>query len=161
MSADKEMRLLRIISLLMKQTRDGTLEWQEKFGNTYQATLGGQTLVLERDDRYTYPEKLAVLSAEISRPKRTATLEIRDKKGEVVERIEAPNRSHQGALMEDVLDLARATGSITDSRPYRYSKDVIGGVDTLYDLVISRKEILSDAALENLLDALEGRERAK
>lgn len=71
MSQDTEARLLRIIDLLMKQTLDGTLEWRESFSRSYQATLAGQTLVLSRGTMVS-----------------GSTLEIRGKKGEVIERIE-------------------------------------------------------------------------
>lgn len=156
MSADKEARLLRVIDLLMEQTRDGTLEWQESFGNTYQATLGGQTLVLEKDVPYS-SRKLSAMEimstvaiGTVGRRRiSTATLEIRGKKGEVLERIEEPDQ------LQGSLDL------VSEFQPHKYSRTVTSAVDELYELVVNRKEAIADAAIDNLLGALEERGRVK
>ena len=141
MSQDKESRLLKVIDLLMEGTRDGSLEWEESFDSSYQTTLGGQSVVLERNPPYSIPPRPTP-----GMPG-TAALEIRGKKGEVLERVEEPD------LMQVPL------GREFDVQ--QYSKTVTGAVDELYQLVANRKEAVANAAIDSLLGALQGRVRAK
>lgn len=162
MSTDKEARLLRVIHLLMEGTRDSSLEWDESYKG-FQTTLSGQTVVLEKDVPYSVyshmrdnPQLGSMLKAAMATgvsgagiaPK-TATLEIRGKKGEVLERIENPD------------PIQPPLGTAFDAQTRRFSSEITQAVDSLYDLVANRKEILADTAIDDLLGALEGRVRAK
>lgn len=129
MSQDTEARLLKIIALLKTQTIDGTLEWRESFARSYQATLAGQTLVLSKEDVGL-----------------GSVLEIRGKKGEVIERIEK-------------LDIRAVTNPGPALNPVRFSSAVTDAVDELHSLVERRKETMLETTLNNLLNVLESRSR--
>ena len=130
MSKDTEARLLRIIDLLKTQTLNGTLEWKESFSRSYQATLAGQTLVLNKG---------------IETP--NSVLEIRGRKGEVIEQIAKTD-----------IGMIEFVNSFNPKQS-KFSARITDAVDELYSLVAQRKETILDAALDNLLNALESRSR--
>lgn len=136
MSMDKESRMLRIINLLMTQTLDGTLEWKDIYPRGYQTTLGGQSVAVSKDSN------LASVLSQAALGVGGAVLEIRGHKGEILERV-APLGIAQPLLAE----------------AYRFGPTVNEAVNALYDLVANRKEAISEAAIDNLLEALESRAR--
>lgn len=141
----------------MTGTGDGSLEWDDSYGG-YQTALGGQTLVLERNPLFAPTPRTFVEAVKADDPDSeplglpgAAVLEIRGKKGEVLERIEPLNP----LLLQGVLDRAR------EQQSGWHSATVTDAVSRLYDLVVSRKEALADAAINDVLGALEGLVRAK
>lgn len=49
MSIDMKTKLEQVLDLAIEQTRSGRLTWKQGFNSSYQATLGGLTLVTYRD----------------------------------------------------------------------------------------------------------------
>lgn len=129
-STDKDARMLKVIALLMKQTIDKKLAWQDMYPHGFQTVLGNQSVVIENN---LYGSLFQQLSG--------ATLEIRGTDGEILEKVEPMNG---------------ITGVIADAlAPRRFSYEVNKAVETLYELIKNRKEVVAEAATENLLKALE------
>lgn len=144
-SIDREARRLRVINLLMDGTRDGSLDWTESYGG-YQTVLGGQTVVLDKRDSRLKASRSGL--AYRAKPG-AASLEVRGKKGEVLEHIQEA----------DPVQIPRS--SIGGRRSSGPSREVTDALEELYRFVDSHKEIIADAAMDNLLSALEDRVRAK
>ena len=129
-SKDKDSRMLKVIALLIKQTIDGKLVWQDMYPHGFQTVLGNQSVVVENS---LYKSLFQQLSG--------ATLEIRGMDGGVLEKVEPMNG---------------VTGVVTDLlAPRKFSYEVNKAVETLYELVANRKEVAAEVATENLLKALE------
>lgn len=107
---DTEMKLSRFLDLLIQQTKAGKLSWRESYRNSYQLPLSRQTVVIRNDATSLY----------------TSALEIRDSKGEVVEKVGSditsdmmlnePGTRTDSGLIEKVSELASLVGSMRVSR---------------------------------------------
>lgn len=107
---DTEMKLSRFLNLLIQQTKAGKLSWRESYRNSYQLPLSRRTVVIRNDATSLYGP----------------ALEIRDSKGEVVEKIGSditsdmmlnePGTRTDSGLIEKVSELASLVGNMRVSR---------------------------------------------
>lgn len=107
---DTEMKLSRFLDLLIQQTKAGKLLWRESYRNSYQLPLSRQTVVIRNDATPLY----------------APALEIRDSKGEVVEKVGSditsdmmlnePGTRTDSGLIEKVSELVSLVGNMRVSR---------------------------------------------
>lgn len=125
---DTELKLSKVLDLLIQQTESGKLAWQESYRNSFQATLSGQTVVVKNEG---FPS--------LGTPE--PVLEIRDSKGELVQRIGSNFNPMSGI---DIFD-----------RKIRTDPTLLNKVQRLVVLLESREDFKLSKTLDNILKELE------